>query len=291
MISLIRDKIPTIDDFRMPAHLKGEFRQILHPYYIINIILCLSFITLKLTRPMCQILFQEGPEACELDMRESEILFFLLVVIMVRSRKTGSMTMVSYLSSGFMYAKCANLLLFFRADPRIGLVYLLFFTLQGMMLPEPTYKGPEKIVYFRDSGLQEELQRDIKVTWIVTFYAAWSPACLNFSHIFSKISSDYSLPNLKFGKVDVGRYSDIAKEFHINTSSLSRQLPTVIIFQDGKELGRVPSISNGKIQKFFFKEEDVVAAFDLNNLYQKCKEDKKYAPAVEDTRKETKKEK
>jgi hypothetical protein len=49
--------------------------------------------------------------------------------------------MVSYMSSGFVYAKVANLVLFFRADPRLGLVYLLLFILQGMLLPEPTYKG------------------------------------------------------------------------------------------------------------------------------------------------------
>jgi hypothetical protein len=29
-----------------------------------------------------------------------------------------------------------------------------------MLLPEPTYEGPENIVYFRASGLEEELQRD-----------------------------------------------------------------------------------------------------------------------------------
>ena len=49
------------------------------------------------------------------------------------------------------------------------------------------------------------LDASSKVVWIVTFYAAWSPACINFTHVFSKLSADYSLPNLKFGKVDVGR--------------------------------------------------------------------------------------
>jgi len=83
---------------------------------------------------------------------------------------------------------------------------------------------------------------------------------------------------LRFGKIDVGRYAEVAKEYHINTSSLSRQLPTIIMFQEGKELGRVPAIVSGKVQKFFFKEEDIVAAFDLNNLYAKCKEDKKFVP-------------
>ena len=63
-------------------------------------------------------------------MRETEILFFLAVVIMIRSRKTGNTGLVSYLAAGFMYAKCANLILFFLADPRLGLVYTLLFLLQ-----------------------------------------------------------------------------------------------------------------------------------------------------------------
>ena len=60
------------------------------------------------------------------------------------------------------------------------------------------------------------------------------------------------------------------------------------ILQEGKELGRVPAIHNGKVQKFFFNEEAIVTAFDLNNVYKKCKEDKKFVP-FED--KETKKDK
>ena len=75
------------------------------------------------------------------DLTPNKIFVF---VATFRSRKTGSMTMVSYFASGFVYAKVANLVLFFRADPRLGLVYLLLFILQGMLLPEPTYKGTQK---------------------------------------------------------------------------------------------------------------------------------------------------
>ena len=80
-------------------------------------------------------------------------------------------------------------------------VFIIF--LQGLLLPEPTYKGPENIVYFRDNNFTEEISRDKNVVWMVTFYAAWSPACIDFASIFSKISSEYGLPNLKFGKVSV----------------------------------------------------------------------------------------
>lgn len=271
---------------------KGEIRALIHPYYIINCMLALSFLFVKLTHPICDFFFAPSPEACELDMRETEILFFLLVVIMIRSRKTGSTGVVAYLTNGFIYAKGANIILFFLADPRLGLVYIIMVLLQGMLLPEPTYKGPENITYFRANSLSDELARDTKVVWLVTFYAAWSPSCINFANIFSKLSADYSLPNLKFGKLDVGRYAEQAEQYHINAGSMSRQLPTMIMFQDGKELGRVPAIVNGTIQKFFFKEEDIINAFDLNNLYQKCKEDKKFVPTdAKEAAKEAKKDK
>jgi len=269
---------------RLSPSIKADLKQLFcHPYYLVNLALCFSFMILKLTHPLCDYLFAMGPEQCELDMRETEILFFLLVVVMIRSRKTGSMNMIAYMTAGFMYAKVANLILFFLSDPRLGLVYLICFLLQGMLLPEPTYKGPESIVYFRGNTMAEELQRDTKVTWLIAFYAAWSPACINFAHIFSKLSNDYTTDRLKFGKLDVGRYADLAAEYHINTSSLSRQLPTLILFQEGKEVGRVPSIVSGKVQKFFFKEEDIVSAFDLNNLYAKDKtSDENKKKAAED---------
>ena len=54
----------------------------------------------------------------------------------------------------------------------------------------------------RSNGLKEELeQRASGLTWVVAFYAAWSPASINFAPVFSKISSAYNLPNLKFGKL------------------------------------------------------------------------------------------
>jgi len=52
-------------------------------------------------------------------------MFFLLFVIVMRARKTGSTTMLSYLSTGFMYTKAANLILWFNADPRFGLLFLV----------------------------------------------------------------------------------------------------------------------------------------------------------------------
>ena len=135
-------------------------------------------------------------EMCELDMRETEILFFLLVVIMIRSRKTGSTALVAYLryvvwphrmtcnasyplqqwlcvrqrSKHHPLLPCRPKALHGLPHPgnvtgleSCNLYRFNLYLFQGMLLPEPTYKGPENITYFRANSLAEELARDTKV--------------------------------------------------------------------------------------------------------------------------------
>ncbi|KAG8224604.1 hypothetical protein J437_LFUL009179 [Ladona fulva] len=265
-----------------------DVKRLTEPYYIVNLILSLSYIIAKRVTFVCNIVFP-GTE-CELDMRESEILFFLLIVVMIRTRKAGSVTMINYLSSSFVYTKVANLILWFYADARMGILYgvlfvckyhlqlllsytlVLLYFLLALLLPEPTVSGPENIVYFRANGLDEELERSKKINWLVVFYTAWSPSCVNFAPVFSRLSNDYALDNLKFGKIDVGRYPEVARKHRISDSAMSKQLPTIILFKEGKEVTRRPGFdSKGKVQKFFFSEDNVKAAFDLNNLYSECR--------------------
>lgn len=61
----------------------------------------------------------------------------------------------------------------------------------ALLVPEPTYAGPNNVIYFRgEQGLTEELSSD-KATWLVAFYTAWNPACVNFAPIFAKLSTAY----------------------------------------------------------------------------------------------------
>jgi thiol-disulfide isomerase/thioredoxin len=181
--------------------------------------------------------------------------------------------MINYLTSSFLYTKLANLILWFYSDIKLGMTYGVLFILFALILPEPTYSGPENVVYFRqENSLDEELERDRRVTWLVTFYTTWNPACVNFAPIFAQLSSEFHLDNLKFGKVDIGRLPDIGKKYHVSDSSLSRQLPTVILFQNGKEVSRRPNADvKGKLIKFFFSQDNMKAAFDLPGLYKECK--------------------
>lgn len=255
--------------------IKKDLLLLTKPYYWVNILLSLSFIIAKRAPYVCSRLLPIDKDGeCELDSRETSILFFLIIVIMMRTRKTGSVTMINYLTSSFLYTKGANLLLWFFNDPRYGVGFAAVCILCAMLLPEPTYSGPEHVTYFRTrNGPDDELERDKNVAWLVTFYTVWNPACVNFAPVFAELSTEYNLPNLRFGKVDIGRYPESGKKYHVSDSSFSRQLPTLILFRNGKEVMRRPHADGkGKLVKFFFGEDNIRAAFDLNNLYKECKE-------------------
>jgi hypothetical protein len=101
-----------------------ELRSLVHPYYWVNIILSTSYILCKFISPACKAVF--GGD-CDVEMRQTEILFFLLIVVMVRARKTGSMSVVAYLTNSFMYCKVANTVLWFLAYKPYGFAFLLLF--------------------------------------------------------------------------------------------------------------------------------------------------------------------
>lgn len=253
---------------------KKDFVLLAKPYYWVNVVLSLSYLLAKKAPGICSYLFTSSESQCELDGRETEILFFLAIVVMIRTRKTGSVTMINYLTSSFIYTKIANLILWTYADYLYGIAFAVVFVITALVLPEPTYSGPENVTYFRTAfALDDELQSDKNIVWLVAFYCVWQPSCVNFAPIFSELSAEYHLDNLRFGKVDIGRFPETAKKYYISDSSLSRQLPTVILFKNGKEILRRPCAdAKGKLQTFFFSKDNVKAAFNMNTLYKECKE-------------------
>lgn len=61
------------------------------------------------------------------------------------------------------------------------------------------------------------------------------------------------MDNLKFGKIDIGRYPEAARKFGISDASTSKQLPTLVLFKNGEEKLRRPMVDGkGKVVRFFF---------------------------------------
>lgn len=243
------------------------FKPILTKHYISNILLSVSYLILKTLPPFCEWLFDD----CALDLKEWELLTFLGCIIVMKNRKQAAA--IQYIGTVCLFSKILAGYMFFKTNSVYGIVFGIVCLIQMIVLPKPVYTGPEKIIYFRGPHLEDELQRDKRITWVIGFYAAWSPPCVAFSSIFAELSNDYSLDNLKFGKIDVSKFCDVGKKFNIETGSFSKQLPTLILFKDGKEDMRKPYISpKGTVVRYNFLKEAVIRDFELNAVYQKCKE-------------------
>ncbi|XP_054685005.1 thioredoxin-related transmembrane protein 2 isoform X1 [Grus americana] len=294
----------------------GLCRWLVRPYYPLSALLATAFLLVRKVPPLCQGLpsQREDGNPCDFDWREVEILMFLSAIVMMKNRR--SITVEQHIGNIFMFSKVANAILFFRLDIRMGLLYLTLCIVFLMTCKPPLYMGPEYIKYFSDKTIDEELDRDKRVTWIVEFFANWSSECQSFAPIFADLSLKYNCSGLHFGKVDVGRYTDVStrsggrwpgqqglcraespgvpppapssclgvtailscscRRYKVSTSPLTKQLPTLILFQGGIETMRRPQIDKkGRAVSWTFSEENVIREFNLNELYQKAKKQSK----------------
>ncbi len=164
-------------------------------------------------------------------------------------------------------------MLFWREGPLHTFLFCLAWFLQFVFLPEPAFVGPDNILHLRAGHLENEINADPRVTWLVCFHTTWSQECRHLYPVFADVSVKFGgLNNLKFAKFDCNLFPDVAAKFGVSTSAISKQLPTVILFQGGKESKRRPAVLSGSVYKFIFSYENMVKEFDLNKIYYECKE-------------------
>uniref|UniRef100_A0A3Q1H7S7 Thioredoxin-related transmembrane protein 2a n=1 Tax=Acanthochromis polyacanthus TaxID=80966 RepID=A0A3Q1H7S7_9TELE len=215
-------------------HLPQIYKWLLKPYYITSFFMTVAFLVVRKAPGLCEHLAtqREDGNSCDFDWREVEILMFLSAIVMMKNRRA---TFV-------------------------------------MTCKPPLYMGPEYIKYFSDKTIDEELQSDSRVTWITEFYANWSSDCQSFAPIFADLSLKYNCAGLRFGKVDIGRYGEVSQRYRVSTSPLAKQLPTLVLFQGGREIMRRPMVDNkGRAVSWTFNEENIIREFNLNELFQKSK--------------------
>ncbi|RDD47439.1 Thioredoxin-related transmembrane protein 2-like protein [Trichoplax sp. H2] len=245
--------------------------QILNAYSVANIVLVSLFPITASFPPLCTYFFA-GSE-CEMTWDELEVMVFAVIVGFIKNRKAQPGSWLEYTSPYFLYVKLGSSILLCRRDIKLGSLYIIMCIVVYLLFPEPVYAGPDKVEYFSDSNIQDEITRDKSITWLIAFYTPWSNTCVRLAPVFAQLSLEFANDKLKFGKVDISRFPEIAKEYKINTGVMSKQIPTVILFEGGKEITRRPAISvTGKVlMRFFFTKENLTYSFDLNELSAKTR--------------------
>lgn len=249
---------------------KGAYlRHYISGFHISHVLLSVSFLFLKTIRPFCTTLFEDNDHQCSLDWNETNIMFFLICILVVKNRHQPSFD--ELLKKIFMFAKVANFLMFFYADLKYAMLFSIACVVIVVTCPEPIYQGPQDVTYFTTETLEEELSTNPRRTWLIEFYTTWSNKCQQLATPFAQLSVQYSHNYMKFGKIDVGRHQGIAKRYFIDTASTSQQLPSIILFQEGKEVMRKPGRSRKGIAKYTFTTIDIIRDFELEQLYESTK--------------------
>ena len=242
-------------------------------YHLLNLLLSVAFPLFKLTpisRLLSELVRHSGPPIAGLDSREREILMFLAIIIIWKNRKSASY--LHALSTAYLFSKLANAVLFFRSQPIFGIIYSMMAILLYMLVPEQLPPESNQVYYFQEDELRRTMEQDRNVVWIIEFFSTWSPECRYVAPVFSTLGEKFSLPNLRFGKVDLGKYPREGVLYRVNSSATSKQLPTIVCFKNGQQTERRPLVGqNHRAIPFVFSQENIILALDLNNTYTECK--------------------
>ncbi|KAF9938875.1 Thioredoxin- transmembrane protein 2 [Mortierella alpina] len=112
--------------------------------------------------------------------------------------------------------------------------------------------------------------------WIIAFNVTWSSPCRHFEAVLAGCSIKYEKKNVHFGKIDmdlVPEGEQIAQRFKINMAATTLDLPTLILFKNGKALKQLPLKLGTKLGGEVLgkvgwdrSESSVLSAFELTNL-------------------------
>lgn len=242
-------------------------KHILTPGLASSIILSSLFLAYRKFPPVCSRVPTKDGDVCTFEWREGEVYMFLMCFVMIKNRSAVSLQQM--IETFLTFSKLVNTVLFYRADPRLGFVYVLLCFLSLWIFPDVFTEGPEEILYLSDKTLDEVMRENSSVVWVIEFFTTWSPQCHAVAPVFLDLAKEFATDYLRFAKLDAGSYPAAASKYGINTSTLSRQLPTIVVFENMKPVNWRPMKGkNNKIIKYSFTEENVIRDFGMSILYE-----------------------
>lgn len=118
---------------------------------------------------------------------------------------------------------------------------LIMFTIKNKMKNIPLVPDHEKILTLTDKNFQVQTKNKLI---LVDFWASWCAPCRMMAPILNEVASELS-GNSHVGKVNIEQYQSLARKYGV------RSIPTLILFQDGKEIRRFIGVKN---KEFLIKQ-------------------------------------
>tara|TARA_B100000780_G_C20979441_1_gene391302 strand:- start:33 stop:848 length:816 start_codon:yes stop_codon:yes gene_type:complete len=246
-------------------------------FYVIHLVLCCSYLILRCflwTEQQLAWLHQPtGFLGIALFPRELEIFLLLLVVLLSRYRK--SPTIDHFLVSVVLFSKVYIITMLWNVDRQLMGWFLTVVFALFVLLKTPQYNGPTKVSVV-DKGALEDVISDLRnhsktssggtKSVLLEITAGWNDGSRSYGPTFAELSLRFSSDELRFLTVDVARWPTVATEYNINTSAYnSTQLPSYILFEQGKEIKRLPPMdkkTNLPVETSI-RKEGIIQYFDL----------------------------
>jgi len=98
----------------------------------------------------------------------------------------------------------------------------------------PVVDNHEKIIVLTDKNFQFQTKNKVV---LVDFWAEWCAPCRMMAPVLNDVADELT-GNAYVGKVNVEQYQSLAQQYQI------RNIPTIILFKDGKEVSRIVGVKN-----------------------------------------------
>lgn len=98
------------------------------------------------------------------------------------------------------------------------------------------------VIHFSKEGFDNALEQGAPM--LVDFWASWCGPCKALAPVVERLAGKYE-GRVAVGKVDVDEEQDLAMRYKI------RSVPTLILFKDGEEAGRIIGVqTQGALEEF-----------------------------------------
>ncbi len=127
----------------------------------------------------------------------------------------------------------------------ISILIVGFFVMRSIAMAKikkaPLVADHQNVLTLTDQNFRQKTKGKVV---LVDFWANWCAPCRMMAPVLNDVASELN-GNSHVGKVDIQQYQNLATEFKI------RNIPTMVLFKDSKEVNRFVGV---KSKEFLLKE-------------------------------------
>lgn len=110
----------------------------------------------------------------------------------------------------------------------------LFFAARRRMKNIPLVDDHKNILTLTDKNFQHQTKNKLV---LIDFWASWCAPCRMMAPVLNEVADELT-GNSHVGKVDIEQYQSLAQKFQV------RNIPTLILLKNGREINRFVGIKN-----------------------------------------------